>query len=153
MYDLEKSVCVYTILIGYILAYYILGIMSLQSDIELWRQCKTSFLWLYVLISMLLMLITKLCIIYSITYKKIIAGIIVMSIEIGLVIWGGFELYGGKLCNELDQNMLWKIGLASFLTNLVFCILCSCIVFMNICFVETPVLPVVPVVPKMELTV
>lgn len=147
MNDLGKSVCVYTILIGCILAYYILGIMSLESDIELWRECKTSFLWLYVLISMLLMLITKLSITYSIKYKKRVAGIVLMSIEIGLVIWGGLELYGKKRCNELEYNMLWKIGLASFLTNLVFCILFSCIVLMNMCFVEAPV------VPKMELIV
>ena len=45
------------------------------------------------------------------------AGIVLMSIEIGLIIWGGLELYGGKRCNELEYNMLWKIGLASFLQN------------------------------------
>ena len=55
MNDFAKLVCVYTILIGCILTYYILGIISLESDIELWGQCKTSFLWLYVVISMLLM--------------------------------------------------------------------------------------------------
>ena len=48
--------------IGCILAYYILGIISLESDIELWRECKTTFLWLYILISMLLMFIKKLAI-------------------------------------------------------------------------------------------
>ena len=70
-----------------------------------------------------------------------------MSIEIGLVIWGGLELYGEKGCGEWKYNMLWKIGLASFMTNLVFSILCSCILLINVCFIETPV------VPNMELTV
>jgi len=75
------------------------------------------------------------------------AGIVLMSIEIGLIIWGGLELYGGKRCNELEYNMLWKIGLASFLINLVFCILFSCIVLMSVCFIK------IPLVPKMELIV
>ena len=49
--------------------------------------------------------------------------------------------------NELEYNMLWKIGLASFLINLVFCILFSCIVLMSVCFIK------IPLVPKMELIV
>ena len=70
-----------------------------------------------------------------------------MSIEIGLVIWGGLELYGEKGCGEWKYNMLWKIGLESFLINLVFCIVFSCIVLMCVCFIK------IPLVPKMELIV
>ena len=54
---------------------------------------------------MLLMLIIKLSITYSIKYKKRVAGIIVMSIEIGLVIWGGLELYG-KNC-VMNWNIIY----------------------------------------------
>jgi hypothetical protein len=134
MSELAKGICIYSILLLLILIYYVLGIVYLESDKKLWDDCKDSFLWIYVIVSMVLMLLTKGFIVYSLIYNKIILRIVLIVLDIGLIIWGGFELYGSRLCEGLETSNLWDIGIASFLINITFYKILGLILIVDKCF-------------------
>ena len=104
---------------GYI-AYIVFGIISLIEDYGLSNDCKNSNLWEYVLVAIILS--TSNFKLETSETDNIITScslIVILGImNICLFVWGGVELWN-KSCDELGDSNLWKIGLVSFILQLM----------------------------------
>ena len=119
------------LLLGGIICYYIFGIMFLVKDYEQFSDCSKSYLWEYVLVSLIMSLINTS--IYNSKDKNdnlsFINIIFIFLTTLGLCIWGGIEIFY-KLCNDLDNESLTKFatvvfslqGICSFITLITLCI-------------------------------
>ena len=106
---------------GSIISYYTFEIMTMVNYFQLGMACKTSNLWEYLLISCLTLIfllfigkaiITKVDLLKKI--KKIVFMIPPTLFYLGMVIWGGYELFHkDKLCNNLKNTMFEQMGLAN----------------------------------------
>ena len=124
------------------ISYVVFGIISLVENYNISKDCKGSSLWEYVLVSIIL------CSnVFSIKFtsdKNIDLSacvlVFIAIIELGLAIWGGNEIYKYS-CNNLNNTLLWKIALASFIKQIFFAFIltvgapvCLIIYYFNDCF-------------------
>ena len=85
--------------IGLIVSYPVLGIKFLIDDYDISNNCKSSYLWEYVLVSIIISLLYILFLMLRKVYYEnsnqtnslvfIVPGFIILA----LVFWGGFELF------------------------------------------------------------
>ena len=105
-----------------IIIYLISGLIILINDYDYSKDCNNSLLAIYVIVS--LILVFKGCINTNNYAKYSMINLIILIcqllIDLGLIIWGGFELFNiSSECNDLINSNLWKIGLASFIMQIV----------------------------------
>ena len=102
-------------LIGAVISYIVFGIISLVENYNISKDCKGSNLWEYVLVSIILSF-------NAVSVKSssdnnidlsVCVIVFIAIIELGLAIWGGNEIFIYS-CNDLNNTLLWKIALASF---------------------------------------
>ena len=117
--------CLYTatiILFSCELAYLTFGIIYLIEFYDISNECTESNLWVYVLVSLILST-------FSVNIKSnnedkkitaLICSLFFLAlINTSMTIWGGLELMSySKLCKQLFESNLWKVGLASFVIQL-----------------------------------
>ena len=124
---LSTALCGVILVVSFI-CYIVFSILYLVQDYNLWNNCESnSYLWPYVLVAIILSL-NKSNIKNSGDQEQlgsIIAGFI---LEFGLMCWGGVELFN-KLdnCQDLRDSNLWKVGLATFVLQLIVCVILLCI--------------------------
>jgi len=118
MNDIYKSVCVYGILLICLLSYYVLGVLFLVED---YSGCNNSNLWEYVLISLVLLLLPKILIVKNVNNYKCFGKCCCIGLDLSLIVWGFYELYGNNLCEELER--LWNFGLTTLLANILWVII------------------------------
>ena len=122
------------LLIFVLIVYYILAIFILVQDYNNANECKDSYLWIYILTSVIIGLL-KSCLIsiYKNKDKFNVAPIIIFSLNYyGLAIWGGIELWG-KTCSDLLNTNLLKIGLVTFIIQVIFASISLIMTFITIC--------------------
>ena len=110
--------------IGLIVSYPVLGIKFLIDDYDISNNCKSSYLWEYVLVSIIISLLYILFLMLRKVYYEnsnqtnslvfIVPGFIILA----LVFWGGFELFDSS-CNVLLKSNLWKFALVTFAIQIV----------------------------------
>ena len=132
--------------IGTIL-YIVFSILYLVNDYSIAKDCDDSYLWEYILVSLILFIIFG-----SLNSKNVSdenktnTNFIILSIcstlfmEIGLLIWGYIELFQDNLqettnieCNELKNSNLWKIGLTNAIHQSISVVLIFIIILISIC--------------------
>lgn len=99
-------------IVGTIL-YYVFGILYLVQDFEKFNDCKSSKLWIYVLITMIFSFFN----LHSNVKKDEVNNLVYFVhflFNAGLCIFGGIELFGDKLCANLEDSNLWTFALVSF---------------------------------------
>ena len=122
----SSGICA-TALVVSLICYVVFGILYLVQDYNVWTGCESnSYLWPYVLVAIILSLNKSNVKNYGeddqmATY---IGGFI---LEFGLMCWGSVELFN-KLdnCKDLRDSNLWKVGLATFILQLICCIILLC---------------------------
>jgi len=122
------------LLIFVLIVYYILAIFILVQDYNNANECKDSYLWIYILTSVIIGLL-KSCLIsiYKNKDKFNVAPFIIFSLNYyGLAIWGGIELWG-KTCSDLLNTNLLKIGLVTFIIQVIFASISLIMTFITIC--------------------
>ena len=122
------------LLIFILIVYYILAIFILVHDYNNANECKDSYLWIYILTSVIIGLL-KSCLIsiYKNKDKFSVVPIILFSLNYyGLAIWGGIELWG-KTCSDLIDTNLLKIGLVTFIIQVIFASISLIMTFITIC--------------------
>jgi hypothetical protein len=122
------------LLIFILIVYYILAIFILVHDYNNANECKDSYLWIYILTSVIIGLL-KSCLIniYKNKDKFSVVPIILFSLNYyGLAIWGGIELWG-KTCSDLNDTNLLKIGLVTFIIQVIFASICLIMTFITFC--------------------
>lgn len=111
-------------LVGGAICYFIFGIISLIDDYKIANDCKNSNLWEYVLVAMI-MSTTNIKIGTTEENAQLVVSFIIGIIHVGLAIWGGIELWdNSKNCDDLYNSNLWKIGLTTFVLQIVCSIFC-----------------------------
>ena len=126
----STGLCATSLVVSFIF-YIVFAILYLVQDYNVWNDCESnSYLWPYVLVAIILSL-NKSNVKNSGDEDQlaiIIAGFI---LEFGLMCWGGVELFN-KLdnCQDLRDSNLWKVGLTTFILQLLFCIILLCIPLM-----------------------
>ena len=111
-------------LIGSSIATYLIsGVVFLVKDYNIWTDCDESNLWPFVLVS-LIFTINKLNLLNYIQMCENIDNknnnntigllISIVLVEIGLCIWGGFELFDKCEGCELEHTNLWYHGVVTF---------------------------------------
>lgn len=111
-------------LVGGAICYFIFGIISLIDDYKIANDCKNSNLWEYVLVAMI-MSTTNIKIGTTEENAQLVVLFIIGIIHVGLAIWGGIELWdNSKNCDDLYNSNLWKIGLTTFVLQIVCSIFC-----------------------------
>ena len=124
MNDIYKSVCIYGVLLVCLIVYYLLGLLFLVEDYNIWKLCDNySLLWEYVLVSLLLLLIPKVLIVNNANNYKWLCNSFCLGIDLSLIIWGIYELYCCNLCDGLENSRLWNIGFSTLLVNIVWVII------------------------------
>lgn len=104
---------------GGTVCYFIFGIISLIDDYKIANDCKNSNLWEYVLVAMI-MSTSNIKMGTTSDASQLAILFIVGIINLGLSIWGGIELWdNSKRCDDVYNSNLWKIGLASFILQVV----------------------------------
>ena len=108
-------------LLGAVISYFVFAIISLVENYNISKDCKGSNLWEYVLATIILN-----SNVFSIQFtsdKNIDLSVCVLGFiaitELGLAIWGGNEIFKYS-CNNLNNTLLWKIALASFIKQIFF---------------------------------
>jgi len=124
-----------TILISSYITYISLGINYLVNDYNLRAICPESYLWEYVLVSVIfspLLIIHHILKKYTQTTLKTKFRVLVFSVlsYLGTIVLGGFGLYDYNLSCESDNEDLWKFGIASFILQLMYLFYCF------ICYLE-----------------
>ena len=101
------------------LAYLISGIIIVIKDYHYSDDCDGSYLAIYVIIGLILALkivVNSKAESNETTLFLVIILICQFLIDVGLSIWGGFELFNiPSDCNELRNSNLWKFGLSTFI--------------------------------------
>lgn len=100
--------------------YYVFGIISLIEDYRVSQQCKSSHLWEYSLVN-LVMGVLNVSVNNLITSSKEldmdkIKYLYALIFTFSMASWGVIELWVYS-CNELNGTVLWKIGCATCVTN------------------------------------
>ena len=110
------SCIIILIILCMIISYYTFGIIFLINDFDISSYCYKSYLWIYVIVSILISFFRFKLIkkslnnnIYFTLYFSICLGIF----ELGLIIWGYFEILQ-KSCNDLSKSNIWIFALISF---------------------------------------
>ena len=106
-----------------ILTYLILGYIFLIEDYQTAHECKSSNLWEYVLVLVIISTISIIKLfIKGYEFKEIskelnnfiiITCIILLLLEAGFISWSGVELFKNS-CNDLKNTRLWTYALVSF---------------------------------------
>jgi hypothetical protein len=119
----------FTLIFGSIV-YYVFGILYLIEDYKKFKDCKSSNLWIYVLVSMIL------------AFANIRSNVkkeeedtnrpftlVNFVLNLILCIFGGIELFtDNKLCANLDDSSLWTFALVSFTLQIFGGLMC-CVFF------------------------
>ena len=112
-------------LIGACIAFEVFGIIFLVEDFTIAWDCSDSYLWVYVLIS-LLQIANRSKTAKTISKEGISDSIGILFcagiLELGMCIWGGVELFN-KSCNDLSHSNLWIYGAFVFSLQLFICFL------------------------------
>ena len=100
--------------------YYVFGIISLIEDYRVSQECKSSHLWEYSLVN-LVMGVLNVSVNNLITNSKDldmdkIKYLYAFIFTLSMASWGVTELWVYS-CNELNGTVLWKIGCATCVTN------------------------------------
>jgi predicted DNA repair protein MutK len=102
--------------------YYVFGIISLIQDYRVSQDCKSSHLWEYSLVNLLMGVIHVSINNLTIDSKefdmnkiKYLYGLI---FTLSMALWGGVELWVYS-CNELNRTVLWKMGCVTCVINSV----------------------------------
>lgn len=143
--DIFPMSCVYFIiclqllpialLVSSFVTYISLGINFLVIDYNLRAICPESYLWEYVLVSVIfspLLIIHHILKKYTHTTLKTKFRVLIFSVlsYLATIVLGGFGLYDYNLSCENDDKDLWKFGIASFIIQLMYLIYCF------ICYLE-----------------
>ena len=103
-----------------LIAYIIIGIISLINYYEDTKDCNGSNLWEYVLVSVIIPCLGILSSKNNSTEsnRDIYLIIFVLSciIDYGLAIWGGIEIFNNS-CSNIKNTKIWDFSLASFCAN------------------------------------
>ena len=114
----RQKVCKFLCVLG-IVVYFITSVIYLFDEYDEWFNCKEkSNLWVYVLVSLIL-IGNKRTLIWE---KDAALHIIIYCglIELGLATWGGFELFNkAAACSGLKDSGLYSVGMVSFLLQLL----------------------------------
>lgn len=110
--------------IGLVVSYPVLGIKFLIDDYDISNNCGSSYLWEYVLVSIIISFLYLL----FLMLRKIYYGdtnetnplvfLVPGFIMLGLVFWGGFEIFD-RLCNDQLNSDLWKFALVTFTIQII----------------------------------
>lgn len=100
--------------------YYVFGIISLIEDYRVSQECKSSHLWEYSLVN-LVMGVLNVSVNNLITNSKDldmdkIKYLYALIFTLSMASWGVIELWVYS-CNELNGTVLWKIGCVTCVTN------------------------------------
>ena len=123
------------ILISGAISYMVFSILYLVYFYNDAMECKSSHLWEYVLVSLILSTV-------SIKVKSdndeifAISIVIIGVINLCVALWGGIELWE-NCCSELRYSNLWDIGLVSFIIQCVLVFLCIVIPPMLLCYINS----------------
>lgn len=109
------------------LTYLISGIIIVVNDYHYSDDCDGSYLAIYVIIGLALVLkffVNSKAESNEKSKKTTLILVILLIcqflIDLGLSIWGGFELFNiPSDCNELRDSNLWKLGLSTFILQVV----------------------------------
>ena len=108
------------------IAYFVFGIIYLIEDYEISNECKGSNLWEYVLVSLILST-------GNISIKSenqsnetlVILMVVIGIFNLCLSTWGSIELWKYSYsCDDLFNSNLWKVGLASFIIQIITTLIC-----------------------------
>lgn len=120
------------------ISYVVFGIIFLVDDYDITHECDNSSLWAYVLVAVIM----SLCRLNAKNknedssdndlFKTLCSLVCIGLIDLGLGIWGGFELWV-KPCNNLYDTQIWKFGLATFIMQITFAVCFSIVVPVGIC--------------------
>lgn len=121
--------------ISFFITYFSLGVNYLVTDYSLRALCPESYLWEYVLVSVIF---SPLFIIHFILKKhtnttlKTKFRVLIFSVlcYLGTIVLGGFGLYDYNLSCGSDGEDLWKFGITSFILQLMYLFYCF------ICYLE-----------------
>ena len=101
------------------ISYIIFGIIYLIKDYDVNNNCSSSYLWYYVLISLIITPFSKYNINYFYENKSYLFMIVfIASIDLILASWGSVELFNNS-CNNLNKLNLWKFGIISFVLQIL----------------------------------
>lgn len=137
------SIVIFIATVCYIV-FAIIGLVntSLNKESDL---CSDSHLWIYSLISLILLLKSKNTI-AVLTQKEddknynFIQTICEILILLGMCVWGAYEFFGVKCVNELNNTILYKTSFAYWIVNsiLLFLLLLIMIIgfFSIVCITE-----------------
>ena len=121
------------ILVMMIITYFIMGVIYLHSEFNLWKVCsKTNYLWPWILVSMLS--VFNKCNLKPIQQFPNKSFFWLSFIyEICLTIWGGIELFlRCYKCKEILKSPLWDFGVATFIIESIILILYLKIIYNEI---------------------
>ena len=121
------SYCPIFIGLSSLITYISLGIHFLVSDYGITTSCPESYLWEYVLVSIIfspLFYLHHYLKIYSNVKRKIRFKILIFSVLaiFCVLICGGFGLYDHSFSCENDDTDLYKFGISSFIFDIIFMI-------------------------------
>ena len=113
--------CGYIIMCFMLISYVIMSIIILIKNYDTWKTCPNTSLWVYVLVSLIIILMEINCIGNSLKSEKEIKSIVIIMcivccilFNIGLSIWGGIELYDRTSnCTEIKESNIYILGEAN----------------------------------------